>query len=60
MENRLLHLAEEEFKCNEAQVGREKIGSELAKICEDILSVLDKHLTPTVALGKSKVFYHKM
>ena len=55
----------EESKGNEAQVSmikgyREKIESELAKICEDILDVLDKHLIPSAASGESKVFYHKM
>ena len=55
----------EESKGNEAQVQmikgyREKIESELAKICEDILDVLDKHLIPSAASGESKVFYHKM
>lgn len=55
----------EESKGNEAQVGmikgyREKIEAELAKICEDILDVLDKHLIPSAASGESKVFYHKM
>jgi 14-3-3 protein epsilon len=55
----------EESKGNEAQVTmikgyREKIESELAKICEDILEVLDKHLIPSAASGESKVFYHKM
>lgn len=55
----------EESKGNEAQVTmiktyREKIETELAKICEDILEVLDKHLIPSAASGESKVFYHKM
>ena len=55
----------EESKGNEAQVTmikgyREKIESELAKICEDILEVLDHHLIPSAATGESKVFYHKM
>ncbi|KAG2361746.1 14-3-3 domain-containing protein [Suillus spraguei] len=55
----------EESKGNEAQVAmikgyREKIEGELAKICEDILDVLDKHLIPSAASGESKVFYHKM
>lgn len=55
----------EESKGNEAQVTmikgyREKIEAELAKICEDILDVLDKHLIPSAASGESKVFYHKM
>jgi hypothetical protein len=34
---------------------REKIEGELAKICEDILDVLDKHLIPSAASGESKV-----
>ncbi|RXK36674.1 protein BMH1 [Tremella mesenterica] len=55
----------EESKGNEAQVAmiktyREKIEAELAKICEDILEVLEKHLIPSAATGESKVFYHKM
>ena len=55
----------EESKGNETQVTmikgyREKIEAELAKICEDILDVLDKHLIPSAASGESKVFYHKM
>ncbi|KAJ7459191.1 14-3-3 protein [Mycena galericulata] len=55
----------EESKGNEAPVSiiksyREKIELELAKICEDILNVLDKHLIPLAASGESKVFYHKM
>ncbi|KAB5594195.1 hypothetical protein CTheo_2411 [Ceratobasidium theobromae] len=59
----------EESKGNEAQASRfsflargyrEKIETELAKICEDILDVLDKHLIPSAASGESKVFYHKM
>jgi 14-3-3 protein epsilon len=54
-----------ESKGNEAQVSmikghREKIESGLGKICEDSLDVLDKHLIPSAASGKSKVFYHKM
>ena len=39
---------------------QEKIKSKLAKICKDILDVLDKHLIPSAASGESKVFYHKM
>ncbi len=55
----------EESKGNEGQVGlikeyRQKIEAELAKICEDILEVLDKHLIPSAQTGESKVFYHKM
>ena len=55
----------EESKGNSSQVTlikeyRQKIEAELAKICEDILEVLDKHLIPTAETGESKVFYHKM
>jgi 14-3-3 protein epsilon len=39
---------------------RDKIESELAKICEDILDVLDKHLIPSAASGESKVFYQEV
>lgn len=55
----------EESKGNSTQVGlikeyRQKIEAELAKICEDILEVLDQHLIPSAKSGESKVFYHKM
>jgi 14-3-3 protein epsilon len=55
----------EESKGNSAQVPlikeyRQKIEDELAKICDDILDVLDKHLIPSAKSGESKVFYHKM
>ena len=55
----------EESKGNESQVGlikeyRQKIEAELAKICEDILECLAKHLIPSATSGESKVFYHKM
>ena len=55
----------EESKGNESQVGlikeyRQKIEAELAKICEDILEVLDDHLIKSAQTGESKVFYHKM
>lgn len=55
----------EETKGNGEQVTlikdyRVKIENELAKICEDILMVLDKHLIPSAQTGESKVFYHKM
>jgi 14-3-3 protein epsilon len=55
----------EESKGNDVQVGlikeyRQKIEAELAKICEDILEVLSKHLIPSAQSGESKVFYYKM
>ncbi|XBW36198.1 hypothetical protein QEN19_001778 [Hanseniaspora menglaensis] len=39
---------------------RSKIETELAKICDDILDVLDSHLIPSASTGESKVFYYKM
>ena len=55
----------EESKGNESQVGlikeyRQKIETELANICKDILVVLDDHLIKSAQSGESKVFYHKM
>jgi len=55
----------EESKGNENHVARireyrAKVDTELTKICNDILSVLDKHLIPTATSGESKVFYYKM
>lgn len=55
----------EESKGNEAQVTlikeyRNKIEQELAKICDDILGVLDGSLIPAAGSGESKVFYYKM
>jgi len=55
----------EESKGNDSHLSlikeyRQKIEGELAKICEDILEVLDKHLIPSAQSGESKVFYHKM
>ena len=57
----------EESKGNKVQVSmikgyREKIESELVKICNDILDVLDNH-APSAISGKSsesKVFHYKM
>lgn len=55
----------EESKGNSTQVNlikeyRQKIEGELAKICEDILEVLEQHLIKSAQSGESKVFYHKM
>ncbi|ANZ78030.1 Post-transcriptional level proteome regulator [Komagataella phaffii CBS 7435] len=55
----------EEAKGNQSQVSlireyRSKIETELANICEDILSVLSEHLIPSARTGESKVFYFKM
>jgi 14-3-3 protein epsilon len=55
----------EESKGNDAQVTlikeyRSKIEQELAKICDDILGVLDNSLIPSAGSGESKVFYYKM
>lgn len=55
----------EEAKGNESQVAlirdyRAKIETELTKICEDILGVLNDHLIGSAQTGESKVFYYKM
>ncbi|KAF4980123.1 hypothetical protein FZEAL_3787 [Fusarium zealandicum] len=39
---------------------RQKIETELEKVCQDVLDVLDDFLIPNAATGESKVFYHKM
>mmetsp|Transcript_23093 Transcript_23093/g.92401 ORF Transcript_23093/g.92401 Transcript_23093/m.92401 type:complete len:257 (-) Transcript_23093:218-988(-) len=39
---------------------RTKIEEELAKICEDILDILEKNLIASAKSGESKVFYYKM
>ncbi|XP_048129517.1 14-3-3-like protein A isoform X1 [Rhodamnia argentea] len=39
---------------------RGKIESELSKICEGILSLLESHLVPSASSAESKVFYLKM
>ncbi|KAJ6781905.1 hypothetical protein PWT90_11029 [Aphanocladium album] len=39
---------------------RQKIETELEKVCQDVLDVLDESLIPNAATGESKVFYHKM
>ncbi|KAK4230552.1 putative 14-3-3 protein [Podospora fimiseda] len=39
---------------------RTKIETELEKVCQDVLDVLDEALIPNAASGESKVFYHKM
>jgi len=55
----------EENKGNETNVRRikdyrKKVEEELAKICLDILNVLDKHLIASSQSSESKVFYYKM
>ncbi|KAK5943317.1 hypothetical protein PMZ80_004324 [Knufia obscura] len=39
---------------------RQKIETELEKVCQDVLDVLDDALIPKAETGESKVFYHKM
>merc|ERR1719414_2914964 len=39
---------------------REKVETELKEICEDVLSLLDKHLIPKASNAESNVFYLKM
>ncbi|CAK7347151.1 unnamed protein product [Dovyalis caffra] len=55
----------EEAKGNEQNVKRikeyrQRVEDELAKICNDILSVIDQHLIPSSSSGESTVFYYKM
>nr|POE67286.1 14-3-3-like protein gf14 iota [Quercus suber] len=39
---------------------RQKVEEELCKICNDILSIIDKHLIPSSSSGEATVFYYKM
>jgi len=55
----------EESRGNEDHVAiikdyRGKIETELSKICDGILNLLDSHLVPAASLAESKVFYLKM
>lgn len=55
----------EESKGNEQNVKRikeyrQKVESELSKICSDIMAVIDEHLIPSSSPGESNVFYLKM
>ena len=38
----------------------QKIETELEKVCQDVLDVLDESLITKAESGESKVFYHKM
>lgn len=49
-----------EKKQSMAREYREKVEKELREICNDVLSLLDKHLIPKAANPESKVFYLKM
>lgn len=55
----------EENKGNENHVTkikeyRAKIENEISNICNDILTIMDRHLIPSATTGESKVFYFKM
>ncbi|BBG94317.1 general regulatory factor 12 [Prunus dulcis] len=55
----------EESKGNEHNVKlikgyRQKVEEELSKICNDILSIIDKHLIPSSTSGEATVFYYKI
>ncbi|KAG8097932.1 hypothetical protein GUJ93_ZPchr0013g36877 [Zizania palustris] len=55
----------EESRGNEAYVAsikeyRSRIETELSKICDGILKLLDSHLVPSATSAESKVFYLKM
>ncbi|KAJ6155255.1 14-3-3 protein [Penicillium chermesinum] len=68
-ERNLLSVAyknvKEESKGSEEHVNiiheyRQKIETELEKVCQDVLDVLDESLIPKAETGESKVFYYKM
>jgi len=55
----------EENKGNEGHVTkikeyRARIETEISNICNDILTIMDRHLIPSATTGESKVFYFKM
>jgi len=55
----------EEAKGNEVNAKRireyrHKVETELSKICDDILNIIDEHLIPSSSSGESTVFYYKM
>jgi len=55
----------EESKGNDENVKRlknyrKRVEDELAKVCNDILSVIDKHLIPSSNAVESTVFFYKM
>ena len=55
----------EESKGLEKHVGtireyRQKMETELERVCQDVLDVLDESLVPNAESGESKGFYHKM
>ena len=55
----------EESKGSDKHLGtirdyRQKIETELERVCQDVLDVLDESLIPKAESGESKVFYHKM
>jgi len=39
---------------------RQQVESEMKKICNDIVGLLDKHLIPNASTAESKVFFYKM
>ncbi|XP_061372613.1 14-3-3-like protein C isoform X2 [Gastrolobium bilobum] len=55
----------EEAKGNDVSVKRikeyrQKVESELSKICGDIMTVIDEHLIPSSSGGEPSVFFYKM
>lgn len=55
----------EESKGSDDHIGtvrdyRQQIETELEKVCQDVLDVLDDALIPKAETGESKVFYYKM
>ncbi|RWW16537.1 hypothetical protein GW17_00019570 [Ensete ventricosum] len=55
----------EEARGNEKHVKnikeyRQKVESELSRVCSDIMTLIDEHLIPSSSAGESSVFYYKM
>jgi 14-3-3 protein beta/theta/zeta len=62
---RVISSIEQKTESNERKQGmareyREKVEKELCEICNDVLSLLDKHLIEKASNAESKVFYLKM
>ena len=61
--SRQYHIEEKEANGNnEALIKdyREKVESELERICSDILTVIDEYLVPNAGTPEGRVFYFKM
>nr|CAD1842261.1 unnamed protein product [Ananas comosus var. bracteatus] len=64
---RILSLTEqtEEAKGNEQQVKRirdfrQRVESDISRLCNDALTIVDEHILPSSSGAESSVFYHKL